>query len=57
MASIKCVFLGDGAKWIWDRVPDLARGNSVLILNFFHAFEHVSDICKELYGEGSEAYT
>jgi len=55
-ASMKCVFLGDGAKWIWDRVPDLAGGNSVLILDFFHACEHVSDVCKELYGEGSEAY-
>lgn len=54
-ASMKCVFLGDGAKWIWDRVPDVAPGNSVLILDFFHACEHVSDICKELYGEGSEA--
>ena len=55
-ASMKCVFLGDGAKWIWDRVPDLAPDNSVLVLDFFHACEHVSDICKELYGEGSEAY-
>ena len=53
-ASIKCVFLGDGAKWIWDRVLDIAPGNSVFILDFFHACEHVSDICKELYGEGSE---
>jgi len=55
-SSIKCVFLGDGARWIWDRVPDLAPPNSVLILDFFHACEHVSDICKELYGEGTEVY-
>jgi hypothetical protein len=55
-ASMKCVFLGDGAKWIWDRVADLAPGNSVFVLDFFHACEHVSDICKELYGEGSETY-
>jgi len=54
-ASRKCVFLGDGANWIWDRVMDLDPGDSVFILDFFHACEHVSDICKELYGEGSEA--
>jgi hypothetical protein len=53
-ASMKCVFLGDGAKWIWDRVPDVAMGNSVIILDFFHACEHVSEMCKELYGEGSQ---
>ena len=51
----KCVFLADGANWIWDRVPDLAPPGSVLILDFFHACEHVSDVCKQLYGEGSEA--
>jgi hypothetical protein len=54
--GVKCVFLGDGATWIWDRVPDLAFADSVLILDFFHACEHVSGICKELYGEGSEVY-
>jgi hypothetical protein len=53
--SGKCAFLGDGATWIWDRVPDIAPATSVLILDFFHACEHVSDICKELDGEGSEA--
>ena len=53
--SQKYVFLGDGARWIWDRVADIAPGNSVFILDFFHACEHVGDICKELYGEGSDA--
>jgi len=53
----RCVFLADGAKWIWDRLGDLDPGDSVFILDFFHACEHVSDVCKELYGEGSEAYT
>jgi hypothetical protein len=51
----KCVFLADGANWIWDRVPDLAPAGSVMILDFFHACEHVSDLSKNLYGEGSEA--
>jgi hypothetical protein len=52
----RMVFLGDGAKWIWDRVPDLANDNSVFILDFYHACEHVSDLCKELYGQETEQY-
>jgi len=50
------VFLADGAKWIWDRVPDLANGRSICILDFYHASEHLSDICKELYGEQTDSY-
>jgi len=52
----KCAFLADGASWIWDRVPDIAPQGSVLILDFLHACEHVSNVCKELYGEATEAY-
>lgn len=54
--KIRIVFLGDGAKWIWDRVGDLANEHSVLILDFYHASEHLSGICKELYGEQTEEY-
>jgi hypothetical protein len=54
--KIRIVFLGDGAKWIWDRVGDLANEHSVLILDFYHATEHLSAICKELYGEQTEKY-
>jgi len=54
--KLRIVFLGDGAKWIWDRVPDLGNENSVLILDFYHATEHLSDICKEFYGEQTEQY-
>lgn len=54
--KMRIVFLGDGAKWIWDRVGDLANPHSVLILDFYHATEHLSVICKELYGEQSEQY-
>ena len=50
------VFLADGAKWIWDRVSDLSNGRSILILDFYHASEHLSDICKNLYGEQTEDY-
>ena len=52
----RMVFLGDGAKWIWDRVSELANEHSVFILDFYHAAEHLSTICKELYGEQSQEY-
>ncbi len=54
--KIRIVFLGDGAPWIWDRVPDLANHQSVFILDFYHATEHLSMICKESYGEQTEQY-
>lgn len=54
--EVECVFLADGANWIWDRVAGIAPAGSVLILDFFHACEHVSTLCKELYGEGSTEY-
>jgi hypothetical protein len=54
--KMRIVFLGDGAPWIWDRVPDLENNQSVWILDFYHATEHLSEICKELYGEQTEQY-
>jgi len=50
------VFLGDGADWIWNRAGDLANDKSVFILDFFHACEHLSEICKTLYGEETDEY-
>jgi hypothetical protein len=54
--KMRIVFLGDGAPWIWDRVPDLENNQSVWILDFYHATEHLSEICKEFYGEQTEQY-
>jgi hypothetical protein len=54
--GVECVFLADGANWIWERIPNIAPVNSVLILDYFHACEHVSDLCKLLYGEATEEY-
>jgi hypothetical protein len=51
-AARTVVFLGDGAKWVWE----LARVNfhgAVCILDFYHATEHVSKLIHLLYGEGS----
>lgn len=46
------VFLGDGARWIWE----LARVNfptAVCILDYYHACEHLNLLAAALYGEGS----
>ncbi len=50
------VFLGDGASWIWNRVKDLSNGKSIEILDFWHASEHLSDLCKVLFGELTPDY-
>ncbi|MGO9413108.1 MAG: UPF0236 family transposase-like protein [Spirochaetia bacterium] len=52
----RLVFLADGAKWIWDRFVELAPPNSTFILDFYHACEHVSELCKKLYGEQTPEY-
>ncbi len=42
------VFLGDGAAWVWE----LARLNfplALCILDFYHALEHLNELCKSLY--------
>jgi len=50
------VFLADGANWIWDRFAEMAPPKSTFILDFYHACEHVSDLCKGLYGEQTPEY-
>jgi len=52
----RMVFLADGAKWIWDRFVEIAPEHSTFILDFYHACEHVSDVCKQLYGEQTPEY-
>lgn len=46
----KIVFVGDGAKWIWNWVMDTFP-QSTQILDFFHAMEHISDHSKILFQE------
>ena len=50
------VFLADGAKWIWDRFAEIAPPASTFILDFYHACEHISGLCKQLYGEQTPEY-
>lgn len=43
----KVVFLGDGAEWIWNLVQERFKG-VVEIVDFYHACEHLHDLCKIL---------
>ena len=48
--AVKVVFLGDGASWIWE----LARVNfptAILILDLYHALEHLHELCAGLYSQ------
>ncbi|MEI6350665.1 MAG: ISKra4 family transposase, partial [Verrucomicrobiota bacterium] len=52
-SALKLVFIGDGAAWVWE----VARVNfpgAVHILDFYHAAEHLAELCGALYGEASE---
>ena len=47
-SALLVVFIGDGAAWVWE----LARLNfpgAICILDFYHALEHLNDLCKNLY--------
>ena len=48
------IFLGDGAAWVWE----LARVNfpaAILILDFYHALQHVFALAEALWGQDTEA--
>lgn len=50
------VVLGDGAPWIWNLAAEHFPG-CVEVLDWYHAHEHVSDVARTLYGEGSDKAT
>jgi len=50
------VILGDGALWIWNRASELGNKHMTEILDFYHACQYLSDLCKVLYGEQTEEY-
>jgi hypothetical protein len=56
LKNLRVAFLADGANWIWDRFVQMAPANSTFILDFYHACEHVSEVCKQLYGELTPEY-
>ena len=45
----RVVVLGDGAPWIWNRAEELFP-NATMILDQGHAFEHIWDCAKSLFG-------
>jgi len=49
----KVIFLGDGAKWIWNIVSYHFPG-AVQILDWYHAEERIWDVGKAVYGEGTK---
>ena len=54
--AVRCVVLGDGAKWIWnlatEHFPD-----AIQIVDRFHAKQHLADVAKSIYGAGSDLCT
>jgi hypothetical protein len=44
------VFIADGAKWIWNWVED-SYPDSIQILDFFHAKEHLCQFAKQYYSD------
>lgn len=52
----KITVLADGADWIW-RQADIQFPGSHGLLDIYHAIEHLSDVGKRLYGEGSSEAT
>jgi hypothetical protein len=50
-AGCTCVFVGDGARWIWDRVL-LYFPDAVQVLDFYHACEHVGSAAAAWLGDG-----
>lgn len=54
--ALSWVFVGDGAEWIWNRVPELvtAVGYSLSkvtqVVDFYHAVEHLSAIAEHVKG-------
>ena len=50
--ATKIIFIGDGAAWVWE----LARVNfpgAVLILDFYHALQHVHGLVDAIWGKES----
>jgi hypothetical protein len=50
--ATKVIFIGDGAAWVWE----LARVNfpaAILILDFYHALQHVHGLVEDLWGKES----
>ena len=45
-----CVFVADGARWIWDRVR-LYFPTAIQVLDFYHACEHIDSAAAAWHGD------
>jgi hypothetical protein len=50
--AAEIVVIGDGAEWIWNQADHHYPG-ATQIVDYWHACEHIHDLSKELYEEGS----
>ena len=50
----RLIVVADGAEWIWNIVSDRFRG-AFEIVDFWHAADHLHDLCEFVLGEGAEA--
>ena len=48
--ATKIIFIGDGAAWIWELVRINFSG-AILILDFYHALQHVHGLIEALCGK------
>jgi len=51
--ALEVIFLGDGAKWIWN-IVSYHFPKAVQILDWYHAEERLWNVCKLVYGEGTK---
>lgn len=50
----KLVVVSDGAEWIWNIVDDRFK-DAFEIVDFWHAADHLHDLCEFVSGKGAEA--
>jgi len=50
------VFLGDGAKWVWN-IASHHFPKAIQILDWYHTEERIWDVGKAIYGEGTKGTT
>jgi hypothetical protein len=48
--ALELIFLGDGARWIWDLV-ELHFPNAIQIVDWFHACEYLTPVAKAAYSD------
>jgi len=51
--AVRIVVLGDGAEWIRN-LAEMHFPDATLIIDLYHAREHISDLCKLLWGHDKE---